>query len=321
VRGVILDLASLGGDGLDLQPMLAALEQWGLHSATSPEQVAARIADADVVLSNKVVLDAAALAAAPQLRLVLVMASGTNNVDLQAAAALGIAVCNVRDYATASVAQHTMLLILALARSLPACQASVHRGDWGRSPFFCLLDHPLVELEDRCLGIVGYGASGREVARLAQAFGMRVVLAAVPGRDYAETPGLPRMELGQMLATADVISIHCPLTPQTRGLIGAAQLQLMRPDALLVNTARGGIVDEQALLAALRSGQLAGAAIDTLENEPPSADDALLNAGLPNLIITPHVAWASRESRQRLVDRMGQILRAFRQGEFLSRVV
>jgi len=320
LRGVILDLASLGADGLDLQPLLGALDQWQLHQSTPAEQVVARIADAEVVLSNKVVLDAGALAAAKQLRLVLVMASGTNNVDLQAAAARGIAVCNVRDYAAASVAQHTMLLMLALARSLEPYRESVRRGDWSRSSFFCLLDHPVIELQGRCLGIIGYGASGREVARLAQAFGMHVVLAALPGREYGEPGELARVDLPHMLGIADVVSIHCPLTTETRGLIGAAELQAMRPGALLINTARGGIVDEAALLDALRSGRIA-AAVDALEIEPPMPGEALSGSTLSNLIVTPHIAWASREARQRLVDRMGEILRAFQRGEFLSRVV
>jgi glycerate dehydrogenase len=178
----------------------------------------------------------------------------------------------------------------------------------------------MLELGNRRLGIVGHGELGREVARLARAFGMQVALAALPGRRYEGAQEDARMPLAQMLPWADVISLHCPLTATTRGLIGAAELARMRPGALLINTARGGIVDEQALLEALRAGRLGGAALDTLECEPPLADSPLLSAGLPNLIITPHVAWASREERQRLVDQVGEILREFRAGRFMNRV-
>jgi len=273
-----------------------------------------------VVLSNKVPLAADSLAGARRLRLVVVMATGTNNVDLAAATRHGIAVCNARGYATASVAQHTMLLLLALARSLLPAERSARDGTWSRSPFFCVPGHPTLELGGRRIGIVGYGELGREVARLARAFGMQVALAALPGRRYADAQDHARMPLAQMLPWADVISLHCPLTPMTRGLIGAPELARMRATALLINTARGGIVDEHALLDALRAGRLGGAALDTLECEPPRADSPLLNAGLPNLIITPHVAWASREARQRLVGQVGEILREYRAGRFMNRV-
>ncbi len=319
MRGVILDAASLGED-VDLAPVLSLAGDWACHASTPATDVAARIRDAEVVLSNKVPLTAASLAVAPRLRLVVVMATGTNNVDLAAATQQGIAVCNARAYATASVAQHTMLLLLALARSLLSAERSARDGTWSRSPFFCVLGHPTLELGNRRLGIVGHGELGREVARLARAFGMRVALAALPGRRYADAEDCPRMPLEDLLPWADVISLHCPLTATTRGLIGAPELARMRPDALLINTARGGIVDEHALLDALRAGRLGGAALDTLECEPPPADSPLLNAGLPNLIITPHVAWASREARQRLVDQLGEILREFRAGRFMNRV-
>jgi glycerate dehydrogenase len=319
MRGVILDAASLGDD-VDLGPLRAAVEDWAVYAATPEAEVAGRIHAAEVVLSNKVPLTAQALAAAPGLRLVVVMATGTNNVDLEAAARRGVVVCNVRAYATASVAQHTLLLMLALARSLGPSQRSATDGEWSRSPFFCVLRHPVMELQDRRLGIVGYGDLGREVARLARAFGMQIGLAALPGRHYAAGEDYPRMPVDELLAWADVVSLHCPLSESTRGLIDARALARMRPGALLLNTARGGIVDEAALLAALRSGRLGGAALDTLEREPPRADSPLLNAGLPNLILTPHVAWASREARQRLVGQMGEILQAFRAGRFLNRV-
>ncbi len=319
MRSVILDAASLGED-VDLGPVLSLPGPWECHEATPAAEVAPRIRDAEVVLSNKVPLAADSLAGARRLRLVVVMATGTNNVDLAAATRHGIAVCNARGYATASVAQHTMLLLLALARSLLPAERSARDGTWSRSPFFCAPGHPTLELGGRRIGIVGYGELGREVARLARAFGMQVALAALPGRRYADAQDHARMPLAQMLPWADVISLHCPLTPMTRGLIGAPELARMRATALLINTARGGIVDEHALLDALRAGRLGGAALDTLECEPPRADSPLLNAGLPNLIITPHVAWASREARQRLVGQVGEILREYRAGRFMNRV-
>jgi len=319
MRSVILDAASLGED-VDLGPVLSLPGPWVCHEATPAAEVAPRIRDAEVVLSNKVPLAADSLAGARRLRLVVVMATGTNNVDLAAATRHGIAVCNARGYATASVAQHTMLLLLALARSLLPAERSARDGTWSRSPFFCVPGHPTLELGGRRIGIVGYGELGREVARLARAFGMQVALAALPGRRYADAQDHARMPLAQMLPWADVISLHCPLTPATRGLIGAPELARMRATALLINTARGGIVDEHALLDALRAGRLGGAALDTLECEPPRADSPLLNAGLPNLIITPHVAWASREARQRLVEQVGEILREYRAGRFMNRV-
>ena len=318
MRGVILDAGSLGTD-VDLAPVLSFPGEWLSHDATPAAQVAARLGDAEVVLVNKVPLTAQVLAGAPRLRLVVVMATGTDNVDLAAASARGVAVCNVRGYATASVAQHTMLLLLALARSLLPAERSARDGSWSRSPFFCVLGHPAVELGGRRLGIVGYGELGREVARLARAFGMEVALAALPGRRYTAAE-YPRMPLAELLPWADALSLHCPLSATTRGLIGAAELARMRPHALLINTARGGIVDEGALLEALRAGRLGGAALDTLACEPPPAASALLDAGLPNLIVTPHVAWASREARQRLVDQVGAILREFLAGRFMNRV-
>ncbi|MBP6382747.1 MAG: D-2-hydroxyacid dehydrogenase [Pseudomonadales bacterium] len=319
MRGVILDAASLGED-VDLAPVLALPGEWVCHGTTPAAAVAPRIRDAEVVLSNKVPLVAGSLAAARRLRLVVVMATGTNNVDLSTATQQGVAVCNVRAYASASVAQHTMLLLLALARNLLPAERAARDGSWSRSPFFWVPGHPMIELGNRRLGIVGHGELGREVARLARAFGMQVAIAALPGRRYADAEGCPRMAFDEMLPWADVISLHCPLSATTRGLIGAPELARMRSTAILINTARGGIVDEQALLQALRAGRLGGAALDTLECEPPPADSPLLEAGLPNLIVTPHVAWASREARQRLVDQLGEILREFRAGRFMNRV-
>ena len=312
MTGVFLDKESLDHDDLDFSSLLATLPDWQFYPETPPEEVAARITDAEVVVSNKVMLNEAALDAAPRLKLIAIAATGTNNVDLAAAARRGITVCNIRRYATPSVVQHVFALLLSLTRRLNDYQAAVQRGVWQRSEHFCLLDYPIRELGDLTLGIVGYGELGRAVAKTAEsAFGMRVVIAQRPGGP----PQAGRIALHELLPQVDVLSLHCPLTAETLGLIGAEQLALMKPDALLINAARGGIVDEAALAAALLDGKLGGAGIDVLSEEPPTADSPLLHQPLPNLIVTPHIAWASRQSRQRLLDQLAENIAAFNTGQ------
>lgn len=305
LRTVFLDHASLDRGELDLGALRSVAGTLTLHARTDPGDVAARIVDADVVLTNKVVLDAAALAAAPALKLILVTATGINNVDLDAARRRGIVVCNCRDYGTPAVAQHALLLILALRTNFLAYQREVRAGAWQESPIFCLMDHPIGELSGQTLGIVGYGTLGRAVARLCEAFGMTVRIGQLPGRP-AHPDALPWDEL---LAGVDVLSLHCPLTEATRNLVDAAALARMKPTALLINTARGGLVDEAALAAALRAGRLGGAGFDVLTEEPPRGGNPLLAGDIPNLIVTPHNAWASREARQRLIDQTAENLR------------
>lgn len=312
MRGVILDGDSLGPGDLDLSALLSTLPQWRQYPSTAPQQTAARIADADVVVSNKVVLDAAAIAQATQLKLICVAATGTNNVDVAAAHRREIRVTNVAGYGVASVAQHTLALMLSLATQIPRYGAAVARGDWSRSPFFCLLDYPIVELAGRTLGIVGYGAIGRAVAGLAGALGLQVIISARPGADT--TPSSERLPFAEVLASADILSLHCPLTEATAQLINARTLAQMKPGAFLINTARGGLVDEPALAAALKRGHLAGAALDSLSIEPPPADHPLLAGDIPNLLITPHCAWGSRPARQRLVEELVKNIQAFKQG-------
>lgn len=316
MKGVLLDLGSMDAGDLDLSALHALCNPLSTYSETLPEQVGARIGDAQVVISNKVLLDADAMAAAAQLKLICVAATGTNNVDLEAARARGIAVCNVRGYATASVVEHVFALLLSLVRQLDAYRNRLAAGDWQRAPHFCLLEPPMQELRGRTLGIVGYGELGRAVARVAEAFGMRVLLAQRPG-----APAAPdRIALHDLLPQVDIVSLHCPLTEQTRDLIGAPELAAMKPTALLINTARGGLVDEAALLAALQSGRLGGAGIDVLAQEPPLANNALLAARLPNLIVTPHIAWASLAARQRLVEELALNIRSFQSGELRNPV-
>ncbi len=305
-----LDAGSVGTD-LDFAALTAAADDWCWHESTRPGDVAARLADAEIAVTNKVVIDAATLAANPQLKLICVAATGVNNVDLEAARRLGITVVNAVGYATPAVIQHVFALLLALATRLPQYSEAVRDGRWQTAPHFCLLDYPITELAGRTLGIVGHGELGSAVARVATAFGMEILLAARPGVNRAAGDRIP---LPELLEQADAVTLHCPLTPTTRGLIDADALERMRSQAFLINTARGGIVDEAALAQALRSGAIAGAGVDVLTREPPRSGNPLLAPDIPNLVVTPHVAWASRDARQRLVDQVAANVRAYRAG-------
>ncbi|RPH54551.1 MAG: glycerate dehydrogenase, partial [Lysobacterales bacterium] len=284
---------------------------------TAEAEIPKALAGAGAVLVNKLRITLDVMAATPSLKLIALAATGTNNVDLDAARDRGIAVCNVRDYCTASVVQHVLGTLLLLTRRLREYDALVRSGAWSKGEQFCLLDYPIRELVGRRLGIVGYGTLGQAVARAAQAFGMEIVIANRPGGE----PQRGRIALEQLLPTVDVLSLHCPLTPATASLIGAPQLAVMKPDAVLINTARGALVDGSALAAALRAGRLGGAAIDVLPQEPPVDGDPLLAGDIPNLIVTPHVAWAAREARQRCIDEMAANVEDFLRGGRRGRVV
>lgn len=315
-QGVFLDLATVDRDDLDLTPLRDALPQWDLHPRTEPEDIAARIANADVVVTNKVVLDESLLAAATNLKLVCAAATGTNNIDVATGRRLGITVSNARDYATDSVVQHVFAQLLTLVTRLDDYRADIRAGHWSASDQFCLLDHPIRTLAGMRLGIIGYGVLGQATARIARAFGMQVQVAASL-RQGAPSPADAgdRVPLPELLATSDVISLHCPLTPETRNLIDDAALRGMRPGAILINTARGGLVDPEALARHLRAGSLGGAGIDVLEPEPPPADHPLLAADLPNLVLTPHTAWAARNARQRVIEEIAANIRSFTNGQ------
>lgn len=311
MHGVFLDTDTLRPEELDFSALRATLESWDFHARTLPDETAARIGNAEVIVTNKVLITADHIRANPQLRLICVSATGTNNVDLRAAAETGVLVRNVANYASASVAQHALALMLALATQWHRYHADVLAGEWAKSPMFCLMTHPVIELAGKTLGIVGAGDLGRQVARLGEAFGMDVIVAQLPGRELRGQPSWPRVPWQDFLPACDFVSVHCPLTDDTRDLIGAAELARMKPGAFVVNTARGGIVNETALLAALQAGVIAGAALDVLAQEPPPADHPLIAARLPNLIITPHNAWVSRECRQRLLDGVTRNIRAW----------
>jgi len=315
MRAVFLDWESVDHADLDDRCLRELPLQWTFHSATSAAELASRLASQEIAVSNKVVLTAPLIGAADRLRLICVAATGTNNVDLAAATDRQIPVCNVRAYATPSVVEHVFMLMLNLTRRLPEYTQAVRAGRWQQSRQFCFLDFSIEELAGKTLGIIGYGELGKAVAGLAEQFGMRVLLAQRP---HATQSG--RLPLAELLPQVDVLSLHCPLTEETRNLINAEALRMMNPGAILINTARGGIVDEAALLEALREGRLGGAGIDVLHTEPPAEGNVLLQQSMPNLIVTPHIAWASRQARQRLIEGIAANIEAFLAGQILNQV-
>ncbi|WP_288915400.1 2-hydroxyacid dehydrogenase [Pseudomonas rhizophila] len=312
-RAVFLDHPSLDLGDLDLGPLRNCFSELQLFARTSRDEVSERLKGATVAITNKVVIDATAMAANPELKLILISATGTNNVDLDAARQHGITVCNCQGYGTPSVAQHTIMLLLNLATRLGDYQKAVGAGRWQQASQFCLLDYPIVELEGKTLGLLGHGELGSAVGRLAEAFGMRVLWGQIPGR-----PARPdRLPLDQLLPQIDALTLHCPLNEHTRNFIGARQLALLKPGAFVLNTARGGLIDEQALADALRSGHLGGAATDVLSVEPPTQGNPLLATDIPRLIVTPHNAWGSREARQRIVGQLTENAQGFFSGTAL----
>lgn len=307
---VVLDGYALNPGDLSWAP-LEALGRCTIHARTPPELTVARAAGAAILLTNKTVLGRAELAQLPQVRYIGVLATGTNVVDLAAARERGIVVTNVPAYSTRSVAQLVFAFVLEHAQAVALHSRLVHAGEWCRSPDFSFRATPLMELAGKTMGLVGFGHIGRRVGELAHAFGM-TVLAAVRTPPRPAPPWLGCVSLDEVFSQADVVSLHCPLTPQTQDLVNAARLRQMKPGALLINTSRGGLVDEAALAEALRAGRLAGAGLDVLRQEPPDPRCPLL--GIPTCLITPHLAWASREARERLLAGVVANLEAFLQG-------
>lgn len=297
-HAVMLDAKSMGPQ-IDLSAIRDAVSQLDVFDQSSTQQARERLANADIALVNKVVLDAETLQQLPSLRLICVMATGLNNIDLEAAKALNISVKNVTAYGTASVSQHTLMLMLTLANRLPQYQREVASGAWQRSDFFCLQDYPTLQLADKRLVMVGQGELGTEVARLAEAFGMQVTFAARPGNEANDS----RPSLDDLLPEADIISLHCPLNADTRHLINRQRLAAAKSSLLVVNCARGSIIDETAALDALRQGTIGGLAVDVLPAEPPRDGHPLLDALAEplNLIVTPHNAWITPEARQNII--------------------
>jgi glycerate dehydrogenase len=293
-----------------------------VHQVTSPDQTVSRLAGHSIAVVNKVVIDKDVLNSPEtgDLKLVAVAATGTDIIDREEATRRGIKVCNVPGYATQSVAQFTLALILELAARVGRYVHAVNAGEWQKSPVFSLLTYPTNELAGKKLGIVGYGSIGQAVAQMARGFGMKILVAARPGTAGAIPNG--RMAFDQLLRESDVLSLHCPLAQQTRNLINEKSLSLMKPTAFLINTARGALVDEAALIAALRKKQIAAAAVDVLSKEPPPADHPMIQAAkeLEHLIVTPHTAWSAREARERLLKEVEENIDAFLRGRDRNRI-
>ena len=309
----------MGADDLDPAPLAELVGDFELHDATAAEQVAERISGCEFVFTNKARMTSELIAGAEGLRFIGLTATGVDNVDLDAARESGVAVCNIRAYCTQSVAEHVFAVLLALTHSIRQYDQLVRGGSWQRADNFCMLEFPIRELSAMTIGIVGHGVLGGEVERLARAFGMTVLIARRPGT--AATPDDGRIDLHELLQRSDAVSLHCPLTDDTRGLIGAAELALMKPDAILINTARGALIDTAALANALVGGAIGGAAIDVLPQEPPVGGDPLLDYAGDNLILTPHIAWGTVEARQNAIDEVAANVRAFLNGEERNRVV
>ncbi len=301
---VFLDRSTLIAD----LPIPAFDHTWVEHPETPAGEVGEALWRATIAITNKAPITRQALEAAPKLRLVAVAATGVNNVDIAACRERGIAVCNIRGYAEHTVPEHVFMLLLALRRNLVAWRNTLRQGAWQKARQFCLFDHEMHDLHGSTLGLIGHGSIGQGVERLARAFGMEVLVAEHRGAATCR-PG--RTPFDEVLACADHLSLHTPLTEETLGLIGAREFGLMKRHAVLINTARGGLVDEAALLAALTTRRIAGAALDVLVTEPPTAGNPLLELDLPNLLITPHVAWSSREAMQALGEQLIANIEAF----------
>ncbi len=301
-------------DGASLQATLRRPgfeHTWTSYPRTSPDDVTSRIRDATMIITNKVVLDDVHLANGPRLRFIAVAATGTNNVDLKACRRREIQVSNVQGYATYAVSEHVFSLVLALKRNLVGYREAVKDGAWSRSDSFSLSLFPIDDLVGATLGVLGYGAIGQQTAALARAFGMNVLV--------AERPGAPKLRTGRtpfeaVLAQSDVVSLHLPLTEETRHLLDKSAFRMMKRTAMVINTSRGDVVDEKALAEALRSGEIAGAGLDVLTSEPPDVNNPLLAMVGPQLIVTPHVAWSSRQAQARLAEEIVQNLEAFERG-------
>ncbi|MBV2129039.1 D-2-hydroxyacid dehydrogenase [Arsukibacterium indicum] len=313
-RIVFLDAGSMGDTDL------AALRLPGCHftgfASTTPAQVASRLLAADIAIVNKVALSGETLKVLPQLKLICVAATGVNNIDLAAAAARGITVCNVRGYADTAVPQHAMALLLGLTNQISNYQHTLASGEWSQSPHFCLHNHRLTELAGRTFVVLGYGALGQATGRLAAAFGMQVVVSERPGIQQCRQG---RVQFEQALRQAEILSLHCPLTTDTYRLLNPERLALLPDNAIIINTARGDLIDETALYNELKAGRLA-AGLDVLSAEPPAPDHILLQQRLPNLLVTPHIGWASPAARSRLLMQLCDNISAFLAGKPLRKL-
>ena len=311
MQAVFLDYKTVDANDLDLGSIKELLPEIVVHPFSNEAEVLERIKDAEVAIANKVVFDAEVFARANKLKLICVTATGTNNIDLEAAARSGVVVCNIRDYCTDSVVQHVLLSILTLMHSFKDYSASIESGDWQDGKSFSLLQHPIAELSGKSIGILGYGVLGQGVASAAATLGLNVLLCESFTKENKPDEDLKRISFERFLAESDIISLHCPLTDNTEGLFDENAFKTMKSSAILINTARGGLINDDALIEAIEDKAIAGAAIDVLNQEPPDSDHPLMQKQYSNLIITPHIAWAAQEARQRALDRIAQNIEAF----------
>lgn len=314
LSAVFLDQATLGDTSIDALKNL--LPQLRCYPTTSSSEIYERVKNAEIIITNKVVFDAPLLQKLPKLKLLIVTATGTNNIDVAYAKQQNILVCNTPNYSTTSVAHMTLTYILMLMNHVMDYDRDVKKGEWTKSPIFTLTDYPIFDLSDKKLGIIGYGLIGQAVAHLAKAFGMQVLLTTLPH----QVPRAGRLPFEDFLSQLDVLSIHCPLTPETKNLITTHELKLLPKSAVLINVARGGIVNEADLASALIAGDIAGAAVDVLSQEPPAADNPLLNLSGSNLIITPHIAWASEQSKTQLLSIVVKTIKNYLAGAPINKV-
>ena len=326
-QALFLDKASLYPDDLDFSS-LENIAQWKWldNAVVSDAETQTCLKQAEILVSNKVMIDRAVIASCKKLKLICVAATGVNNVDLVAAQEHGIKVCNVRAYATASVTQHVFSLILSLNRKLSSYKQSAINGRWSQSEFFCYFCEPISDLENKVLGIIGYGELGKAVEKVALSFGMDVLIAESHRAKNNVTKANKRVDVKTLLARSDVVSLHCPLTQNNQHMIAKNEFSIMKKSAVIINTARGGLIDESALLSALENNEISGAGLDVLEKEPPEKNNTLINYAqnnkyAENLIITPHIAWASQQARQDLVNQIAENIRAYQIGQTRNLVV
>ena len=311
MHAVFLDYKTVDANDLDLGSIKELLPEIVVHPFSNEAEVLERIEDAEVAIANKVVFDAEVFARAKKLKLICVTATGTNNIDLEAATRSGVVVCNIRDYCTDSVVQHVLLSILTLMHSFKDYSDSIESGDWQDGKSFSLLQHPITELSGKSIGILGYGVLGQGVARAAVNLGLNVLVCESFAKDKKPDEDFRRISFEAFLSESDIISLHCPLTDNTEGLFDDNAFKKMKSSAILINTARGGLINDHALIKAIEDKAIAGAAIDVLNQEPPDSDHPLMQKQYSNLIITPHIAWAAREARQRALDRIAENIKAF----------
>lgn len=319
MTAVFLDYNTIGPDDLDPSPLIDCLPDIEFYGSTTPDEVKDRIQNAEFILTNKVQLNSSNLEGAKKLKFIGLTATGADNIDLGYAKKKNIRVCNIRAYCTQSVVEHVFGALLSLTHNLRSYSQLVDSGDWQKSDDFCLLRYPIKELSSMKLGVVGYGELGRNVAKMGKAFGMSVIINTRSKNEFNCEE--EHVTFKRLLEESDVVSLHCPLTIETKNLIGIEEVKLMKPSSILINTARGGLIDSEALLFALKNGIIAGAAIDVLPEEPPINGNALLEYKKLNLIMTPHIAWGAIEARQNAISQLAGTIKAFQNNQKINALV